>query len=460
MQFRLLSYYLRLSIIDHILNHILLFAIMPLRKKFSCQFPNCSNGYYWCKDGLEKVQNKHFYRFPINPAVNVKWKKICGINLTQNCRNKYVCEDHFNKEDFVNFTRHALNPFVVPSELQNEFNLLPIEISTPFQNNRETINYCEQLHSVNSLTASGDLNDTSTISQTTADNVFNRINGNIASEDIPANLNVEESSVTHTESVNEDSFNISNCICEDANCQRDNNVDNDDTIVTDILTEHNEITSIQTKQRKPGFLTEAGVSLKTMTPNERKMYKIHRRTANRLSKIKRSLYNQTDTLKKLQKLYKDNVFQCIENQLNTVTQNFIDSQLRNVNRILTGRRWTEEDKIFALSIYKRSPRTYKYLSAFFQLPSPRTLKTLLSKVPFDTGINKLLLQQLKTKMDDMNVLDRYCALVFDEISLDSGFHYLPHKQSIIGFQDLGELGRSNKPANHALVLMLRGLRKS
>lgn len=141
-------------------------------------------------------------------------------------------------------------------------------------------------------------------------------------------------------------------------------------------------------------------------------------------------------------------------------KNFIDSQLRNVDRTSAGKRWTEEDKIFALSVFKRSPRAYKYLSAFFQLPSTRTLKTLLSKVPFDTGINKLLLQQLKIKIDDMNILDRYCALVFDEISLDRGIHYLPHKQIIIGCQDLGELGRSNKAANHALVLMIRGLRKS
>lgn len=444
---------------------------MPLCKKFSCQFPNCSNGYYWCKDGLEKVRNKHFYRFPTNPAVNVQWKKICGINLTENCRNKYICEDHFQKEDFVNFTRHALNPFVVPFRLQSDSNLLPIEISTSFQNDPEITNYCQPLNSVNSFAASSDINSTSTVSQAAADNVSSRIDSNIASEDVSANLHVEQSLDTRIESVNDNSSNnISytinsnnfckqDCICEDANCQRDDNDDSDDTIVTDNLTERNEITSILTKRRKTGFLTEAGISLKAMTPTKRKMYKIHRTTVNRLWKVKKSLHNKKDALKKLQNLYKNNVLQCIENQLNTVTQNFIDSQLRNVDRTPAGRRWTEEDKTFALSVYKRSPRVYKYLSAFFQLPSPRTLKTLLSKVPFDTGINKLLLQQLKIKINDMHILDRYCTLVFDEISVDSGFHYHAHKQIIIGFEDLGELGRFNKPANHALVLMIRGLRK-
>lgn len=433
---------------------------MPPRKKFSCQFPNCSNGYYWCKSRLGKVQNKHFYRFPANPVINVQWKKICNINLTENCRNKYVCEDHFQKEDFVNFTRHALNPLVVPSRLQSDSN---------FQNDPEIPNYCQPLNSVNSLAASNDLNSTSTISPTTAD--YSRIDSNIVSEDIPANLNVEQSLDTHIESVNDDSsnnisytinsnnFGKQDCICEDANCQRDDSDDNDDAIVTDNLTERNEITSILTKRRKTGFLSEAGISSKAMTPTKRTMYKIHRRIVTRLSKIKKSLDNKKDALNKLQKLYKDNVFQCIENQLNTVTQNFIDSQLRNVDRTPAGKRWTEEDKTFALSVYKRSPRVYKYLSVFFQLPSPRTLKILLSKVPFDTGINKSLLQKLKIKIDDMHPLDRYCTLVFDEISLDSGFHYYAHKQIIFGFEDLGELGRFNKPANHALVLMIRGLRK-
>lgn len=443
---------------------------MPPHKKFSCQFPNCNNGYYWCKNNLERVQNKHFYRFPTNSAVNIKWKKICGIKLTENCRNKYVCEDHFQKEDFVNFTKHALNPFVVPSRLQSDSNLLS-EVSISSQN--KTVNYSEQLNSTNLITVSNDLNiisssltnNTSIVNQGTVDNISSKIDSKyIVSKDVFSNLNTEQNLNTHTESVNDDNLNNylytheQDCICENANCQRDDNSDDNDTVITDNLTECNEI--LLKKQRKTGFLTEAGVSLKAMTPTKRRMYKIHRRTINKLSKVKKSLYNQKDTIKKLKKLNKDNVFQCMENQLNTVTQNFIDSQLRNIDRASTGKKWTDEDKVFALSIYKRSPRTYKYISNFFQLPSPRTLETVLSKVPFNTGMNKQLLQQLKNKINDMDVLDRYCSLVFDEISLDKGFHYLPHKQIIIGFQDLGELGRCNKAANHALVLMIRGLRKS
>lgn len=146
--------------------------------------------------------------------------------------------------------------------------------------------------------------------------------------------------------------------------------------------------------------------------------------------------------------------------MNSVRKNFIDSQLRNFDRATSGRRWTEEDKSFALSMYKRSPRLYRYLAAYFQLPSTRTLKGILSKIPFSTGISTTLLQQVKLKIADMSELDKCCSLIFDEISLSNGFHYEPQRQEISGFQDMGELGRSPKAVNHALVIMIRGLRKS
>ncbi|CAH1371515.1 unnamed protein product [Tenebrio molitor] len=53
----------------------------------------------------------------------------------------------------------------------------------------------------------------------------------------------------------------------------------------------------------------------------------------------------------------------------------------------------------------------------------------------------------------MKHADLHCILLFDEMSLSSGFHYDQVKQYIRGFEYMGSLGRSNKPANHALVLM-------
>ncbi|KAF2903779.1 hypothetical protein ILUMI_02385 [Ignelater luminosus] len=59
----------------------------------------------------------------------------------------------------------------------------------------------------------------------------------------------------------------------------------------------------------------------------------------------------------------------------------------------------------------------------------------------------------------MDEKDRNCTLMFDEMSLNSGFYYLKDKQKIVGYEDLGHLGRTEKGANHALVFMVRGIRK-
>jgi len=180
----------------------------------------------------------------------------------------------------------------------------------------------------------------------------------------------------------------------------------------------------------------------------------------KLSKMKRKMTHTKNALADLKKKYDTNVFDCINTKLNDVTKAFIKSQLVNASRSNSGKRWTEQDKAFALSMYKRGPRLYKFLHQYFELPSPRSLQRILSKIPFETGINKALLEQLKVKIDEMDERNRYASLIFDEMSLSKGFHYEAHKQIISGYEDLGELGRTANAANHALVFMIRGIRKS
>lgn len=59
----------------------------------------------------------------------------------------------------------------------------------------------------------------------------------------------------------------------------------------------------------------------------------------------------------------------------------------------------------------------------------------------------------------MDELDRCCSLMFDEKSLCPGFHYEPCKQRIREFEDLRHLGRNDSSAIHALVFMVRGIKK-
>ncbi|CAH1382897.1 unnamed protein product [Tenebrio molitor] len=118
------------------------------------------------------------------------------------------------------------------------------------------------------------------------------------------------------------------------------------------------------------------------------MYQIHLNVRSKTSKLRNLLKRERAHLTSVRNLYNDGRFEFIELNLNDVTKEFINSQLRNVHRKPSGRRWTIQNKAFALSMYKKSPRLYRYIQAYFQLPSTRTLKHLLSKIPFECGLIK------------------------------------------------------------------------
>jgi len=148
------------------------------------------------------------------------------------------------------------------------------------------------------------------------------------------------------------------------------------------------------------------------------------------------------------------------NRLNSITLNFIESQMRMQPQKPRGRRFTVDDKVFALSLYKQSGKAYKMLSKVFALPSRKCIMDMLKKIPFQTGINQRIFENLKNAVKKIkNKLDRYCTVIFDEIALSASLQYMAQEGNIVGFEDLGENNISNNFADKALVFMVRGCRK-
>lgn len=81
--------------------------------------------------------------------------------------------------------------------------------------------------------------------------------------------------------------------------------------------------------------------------------------------------------------------------MNDVTYTFILSQIRNQKRLPKARRYSLDEKILALSIYKSSGRGYRLLSKLFALPSVKTLTNLLNKISLTPGINEHVFSSLK-----------------------------------------------------------------
>jgi len=134
--------------------------------------------------------------------------------------------------------------------------------------------------------------------------------------------------------------------------------------------------------RDEGFIKSS-----QLTPTKRKFYtevvKLKAKVQ-RMSNRKTSLKNKLSVAKKF---IKSNIYKGFKEKINKTTLEFIESQVGNQHKKPNGRRYTLNDKIFALSVYKTSPKAYRFLSKIFALPCETTLNILLEKIQFIQGIN-------------------------------------------------------------------------
>jgi hypothetical protein len=155
-------------------------------------------------------------------------------------------------------------------------------------------------------------------------------------------------------------------------------------------------------------------------------------------------------LKDLRDVDSDPLMQEISNSLNADAFRLLAAIIRNSRHKPKGRRWSFKEKILALSLLKRSPKSYILLQTLFPLPSGRTLQSLL---------NTHVFYALRHSLQKMSEKDRYCCLLFDEMSIRENVRFNQKFDRIEGFEDLGRQGRTCNIANHALLFMVHGLHR-
>ena len=145
-------------------------------------------------------------------------------------------------------------------------------------------------------------------------------------------------------------------------------------------------------------------------------------------------------------------------KLTTIQRSFVEKILRNSMKPKNNRRYTPDEKLLCLSIYKRSASTYRYSCTFLPIPTPARVRLLLTKIKLDCGVTKTMkdcLREAASRMTDGT--EKVCALMWDEVSLKLHLQFCPRKEKIIGVEDWGT-NRTSKYADHSLVFMLRGIR--
>ena len=136
-------------------------------------------------------------------------------------------------------------------------------------------------------------------------------------------------------------------------------------------------------------------------------------------------------------------------------QQFINLLIDNASRKPEGRRYATEDKIRSLSIFKQSPKCYKFMRRFLPLPSPTILQSMLQNIPMDTGVTddtrKRLAEAMKVCKTEK---DKVSIIMWDEVFLGLGLHYDKATDKVVGFEDWGTV-RTEKYVDHSLVFIMR-----
>ena len=139
-------------------------------------------------------------------------------------------------------------------------------------------------------------------------------------------------------------------------------------------------------------------------------------------------------------------------------QSFMGLQLKLASVPPKARRYTDDELAQAIAIYYQDPRAYGELRKRFFLPSPRALRRRLELVQLNPGMHPMVMALLKEKCRGAEPHERHVVVSFDEMQVRPRLTYHPGQDRFEGFEDLGELGRTERPADHALVFMARGLK--
>lgn len=75
-------------------------------------------------------------------------------------------------------------------------------------------------------------------------------------------------------------------------------------------------------------------------------------------------------------------------------------QVKLCTKAKGGRRFTLDEKMIGLAIYKQSPKSYNFLKKIFILPSKTTLKKMISHLDIEAGINPQIFGLLKDQVKD------------------------------------------------------------
>ncbi|CAH2098446.1 unnamed protein product [Euphydryas editha] len=367
-------------------------------------------------------QDAKFHRFPVRKEICDKWLRNIGseeLLRMDNLVNKaFVCHKHFEKRFvsssdrlkigavptlFTEFEIISGNP-ATSSTLENE---IPTSSDHTYclNQHQHDYTYCARLEDVTNVILGMDYMQ-STESAITVDVE----SSTTVTLDIATPVATERATVMTPENPRTSSLNVLECTPQRYGKKR---------LVRDV---------------------------KSLTPKCKLLYLAYKKTRrenNFLSRAKKAIsFNKEVNFEKLTK------------NMNPLAKKFLWMQVKLCMKPKKGRRFTMNEKLIGLAIYKQSPKSYRFLQKMFILPSETTLKAMISHLNIGAGINSQIFELIKEQVRHWNEQKKICTIMFDEMALEAAVTYDSKQDKIDGFVHLNE--KTRQFADHALVFMLRG----
>lgn len=189
-----------------------------------------------------------------------------------------------------------------------------------------------------------------------------------------------------------------------------------------------------------------------------------KRLKSQIRNLRRQLILKNRKIRKInainsqRKISMHDVLHYIAKNLNQDQLLFIKMQLNHIKK----RKWMQDEKEFALALYYASPKAYIFLrnKKKFALPSITLIREWINDLQLKPGINPQIMHKIAMKAENMNNFEKECVLMWDEMSIKTILQFNSKDDLVEGYQDLGDLGRTNNFAKHALCFLLRDLKSS
>lgn len=208
---------------------------------------------------------------------------------------------------------------------------------------------------------------------------------------------------------------------------------------------HIKLEDARQPKRTEAYYQQQIAQLKAKVRNSQKMAYAQRKLISQLRAETNSLGQASSRNKLLEKLVHD-----------SISQDFLLSQLKQLQKKPKGRRYTEYDKNFALALHYCSPKAYLFLRKTFCLPTVRSLRRWLSALDVRPGLNESVLKILQMKADSLPVAEKLVCVVIDEIALKEHISYDARSDLFEGFVEGAD---KLVHTTQALTVMIKGLKR-